>query len=115
MGSRSLQKGRDMILNEENLANYRRQLDIIGEIPSNKFDVPDFSALSDGDMDEFERRHLNELAEQTRNYDVREQMIVAENLDPFICFNAVGKWMDTTRGQLQQATTIFQPQEESNG
>ena len=105
--------------NEEEQMRRQRQLDVISMIPdqpaSNKFDVPDFGQLSDRDMEDFERRHLQELAEQTRKYDLNEQMVVAENLDPFVCFNAVGNWMNTTREQLAQASTIFQPQEEQNG
>ena len=132
MGSRSLSKEGIIFMNwtnEEEQMQRQRQLDVIGMIPdqkevvyadenpilSNKFDVPDFGQLTDKNMEEFERRHLQELAEQTRKYDLNEQMVVAENLDPFVCFNAVGKWMDMTRDQLAQASTIFQPQEESNG
>ena len=100
-----------MIMNEENIANHMRQLDIIGQIPSNKFDVPDLSGLTSEDMLDSERRHLNELAEQTRRYDETEQQVVAENLDPFICFNAVGKWMNDIRNQLEAAKQVFSEEE----
>lgn len=134
MGSRSLSKEGIIFMNwtnEEEMMRQQRQLDVIGMVPnlipdrneakeedpvlSNKFDVPDFGQLSKKNMEEFERRHLQELAEQTRKYDLNEQMVVAENLDPFVCFNAVGNWMNMTREQINQASNIFQLQEESNG
>ena len=118
-----------MRLNEESLAEHQRQIDVIGAIPSrpepqlefdevtydpetdnnpsNKFDVPDLSSLTSEDFTDFEKRHLKELAEQTNCYDEREQMVVAENLDPFICFNAVGKWMEEVRNQLAHANQLF--------
>lgn len=77
------------------------------DFSSNKFDVPNFSELTSEDMLDFEKRHLNDLAEQTRRYDEVEQKVVAENLDPFICFNAVGKWMNDIRNQLQAAKQVF--------
>ena len=95
---------------------HQRQLEVIGEIPTtNKIDVPDFGQYSKDDMEEFERRHLNELAEHTRRYDVNEQLVVAQNLDPFICYNVVGEWMEQTRNQLAQASSLFQTEEEQNG
>lgn len=105
-----------MLWNDESRAERERQLDIIGQIPSNKIDVPDFGQYSKDEMAEFERRHLMELAEQTKKYDLNEQMVVAENLDPFVCFNAVGKWMDMARGQIAQANALFNgPTEDQNG
>ena len=95
-----------MILNDENLKERDRQLDVIQE-------VPDFvQNLSTEDMLDFEVRHLKELAEQTKRYDEREQQVVAENLDPFICFNAVGKWMNDIRNQLATAKQVFSEEEQ---
>lgn len=95
-----------MILNDENLKERDRQLDVIQE-------VPDFvQNLSTEDMLDFEVRHLRELAEQTKRYDEREQQVVAENLDPFICFNAVGKWMNDIRNQLAMAKQVFSEEEQ---
>lgn len=90
-----------MILNEENLIERERQLDVITEIPDLLANV------STEDMLDFEQRHLKELAEQTRRYDENEQRVVAENLDPFICFNAVGKWMNEIREQMEAAKQVF--------
>ena len=83
------------------------------DFSSNKFDVPNFSELTSEDMLDFEKRHLNDLAEQTRRYDEVEQKVVAENLDPFICFNAVGKWMNDIRNQLQMAKQVFSEEDQS--
>lgn len=94
-----------MILNEENLIERERQLDVITEIPDLLANV------STEDMLDFEQRHLKELAEQTRRYDENEQQVVAENLDPFICFNAVGKWMNDIRNQLEAAKQVFSEEE----
>ena len=95
-----------MIINEENLIERQKQLDIITEVPDLLQNV------STEDMLDFEQRHLKELAEQTRRYDENEQRVVAENLDPFICFNAVGKWMNDIRNQIEMAKQVFSEEEQ---
>lgn len=95
-----------MIINEENLIERQKQLDIITEVPDLLKNV------STEDMLDFEQRHLKELAEQTRRYDENEQRVVAENLDPFICFNAVGKWMNDIRNQIEMAKQVFSEEEQ---
>ena len=95
-----------MIINEENIRERERQLDIITEVPDMLQNV------STEDMLDFEQRHLKELAEQTRRYDENEQRVVAENLDPFICFNAVGKWMNDIRNQIEMAKQVFSEEEQ---
>ena len=85
-----------------------RQLDLINMVPSNKFDVPNYNNLSQEQMDEFEKRHLQELADQTRKYDINEQQVVAENLDPFILYNALGDWMTSAREMMERGASIFQ-------
>lgn len=94
-----------MLLNEENLIEREKQLEMINEIP----DL--LTNISTEDMLDFEQRHLRELAEQTRRYDENEQRVVAENLDPFICFNAVGKWMNDIREQMEAAKQVFSDEE----
>lgn len=94
-----------MILNEENITERKRQLEMINSIPDLLTNV------STEDMLDFEQRHLRELAEQTRRYDEKEQQVVAENLDPFICFNAVGKWMNEIRNQVAKANELFNGEE----
>lgn len=94
-----------MLLNEENITERNRQLEMINSIPDLLTNV------STEDMLDFEQRHLRELAEQTRRYDEKEQQVVAENLDPFICFNAVGKWMNEIRNQVAKANELFNGEE----
>lgn len=93
---------------------YGRQIDVISTIPSNKFDNPNLNVYSKDQMDDFEVRHLQELAEQTRKYDFNEQRIVAENLDPFILYNALGAWMTSARDQLELGASIFTQQQGGN-
>lgn len=96
---------------EEGRREHQRQLDIINMIPSNKIDSPDLNVYSKEQMDEFEVRHLQELAEQTKRYDINEQQVVAENLDPFILYNALGSWMTAARDQLTLGASIFNQQQ----
>ena len=96
-----------MRYNKESLRDYERQLDIITAIPSNKVDNPNLNLYSQDKMEEFEIRHLNELAEQARRYDINEQKVVAENLDPFILYNALGSWLSQAREQLDKGASIF--------
>lgn len=103
-----------MIYNEEGKREYGRQLDIISNIPSNKIDSPNLNVYTKEQMDEFEIRHLQELADQTRKYDVNEQQIVAENLDPFILYNALGKWMTEARETMERGASLFQGGSDGN-
>ena len=97
-----------MIYSEEGKREYQRQLDVINMIPSNKVDNPNLNLLSKEQMDEFEVRHLQELADQTRNYDFNEQRVVAENLDPFILYNTLGDWMTSAREMMERGASLFQ-------
>ena len=97
-----------MRYSKEGLEEYGRQLDIISGIPSSKFDEPNLNRLTDDKMEEFEKRHLQELADQTRNYDMHEQQVVAECLDPFILYNALGKWLSEAREALDRGAALFQ-------
>lgn len=72
---------------------YKRKLDMISMIPSNKIDEHDLSRISDEDMREIEKRHLRELTEQAQNMDVNEQMATARGIRIEILFNAVGEYI----------------------
>lgn len=97
-----------MIFNEEGIRDYKRKIDLINNIPSNKIDSPNYNNYTEEQMEEFEMRHLQELAEQTKRYDINEQQVVAENLDPFILYNALGKWLTDARNALDRGASIFQ-------
>jgi len=79
-----------MIWGEE---EYGRQLDVIQAIPSNKTDGVNLNNIADDDMRDFERRHLKELTEQTRNMDADEQEAVAAGLNIAILHNAIGDYI----------------------
>ena len=97
-----------MRYNDEGIRDYKRKLDVINSIPSNKIDSPNLNAFSEEQMEEFEVRHLQELAEQTKRYDINEQKVVAENLDPFILYNVLGEWMTSAREMMERGASLFQ-------
>lgn len=104
-----------MIFDEDGRRDYGKKLDVISMIPSSKIDEPNLNRITDDKMEEFEKRHLQELAEQTRNYDVNEQQVVAENIDPFILYNVLGQWMTEARKALERGASIFQVSSSSQG
>ena len=73
--------------------NYQRQLDVIGQIPSNKFDAVDLSSLSDKAMSEFESQHERDLRAQIRAFDETDLQIVADEITKIgwtYTYNALG-------------------------
>ena len=73
--------------------NYKRQLDVIGQIPSNKFDAVDLSSLSDKAMSEFESQHERDLRAQIRAFDETDLKIVADEITKIgwtYTYNALG-------------------------
>lgn len=74
---------------------YRRQLDVITAVPSNKFDADDLSKHTRADMDEFNEKHLRDLRDQVHGYDEQELMAVAEEIAKInftILHNALGDY-----------------------
>ena len=82
---------------------YKRQIELIQSIPSNKIDEVNLKNISDEGMRDFERRHLRELTEQAVNMDVEEQIATAAGLRIEVLFNAVG---DYIRRQQEKNQTI---------
>ena len=72
---------------------YKRRIELINSIPSNKIDEVDLKNISDEGMRDFELRHLRELTEQALNMDSDEQMAVARVIRVEILFNAVGEYI----------------------
>ena len=72
---------------------YKRRIELINSIPSNKIDEVDLKNISDEGMRDFELRHLRELTEQALNMDSDEQMAVARGIRVEILFNAVGEYI----------------------
>ena len=72
---------------------YKRRIEMISSIPSNKIDDINLKNISDEGMRDFEKRHLRELTEQALNMDVNEQMALARGMRVEILFNAVGEYI----------------------
>ena len=72
---------------------YRMKLDLINSIPSNKFDTENLNGLSDDAMRDFEKRHLQELTDQTMKMDPDEQIAVAAGLNIAVLHNAMGEYI----------------------
>lgn len=100
-----------MILNEENIAERQRQLDVINMIPSNKFDEVPLNKLSDQAMDEFNEKHLRDLREQVMGYDEQELSVVAEAVTErgwTYTYNALGEYFDKVYRQREATKVINQ-------
>lgn len=72
---------------------YKRRIEMISSIPSNKIDEVNLKNISEEGMRDFEMRHLRELTEQAQNMDVNEQMALARGMRVEILFNAVGEYI----------------------
>ena len=76
--------------------DYKRQLDIIGQIPSNKFDAVDLSGLTDGQMAEYESQHERDLRAQVSAFDEKDKMIVVDEIlhdNWSIVWNVLGQYL----------------------
>ena len=78
---------------------YKRKLEMISMIPSNKIDDNNFNRYSEEEMRDFELRHLRDLTEQAQNMDVNEQMATARGIRIEILFNAVGEYITAQQAQ----------------
>ena len=72
---------------------YKRRLEVIGEIPSNKTDADNLNRYSEADMRDFEIRHLRELTDQAMKMDPDEQMATARGLNIAVLHNAIGDYI----------------------
>ena len=78
---------------------YKRRIELINSIPSNKIDDVNLKNISEEGMRDFEVRHLRELTEQTLNMDDNEQIAVAKGIKIEILFNAVGEFIKSQRAK----------------
>lgn len=88
---------------------YKKRLELINMIPSNKFDDVDLSKLPDQTMRDFEKRHLQELTDQTMKMDADEQMAVAAGLNIAVLHNAIGEYIkrqELKAAKLDEANDI---------
>jgi hypothetical protein len=73
--------------------NYKRQLDVITQIPSNKVDAIDLSGLSELQMAEYASQHERDLRAQIRAFDEDDLKIVADEITKIgwtFTYNALG-------------------------
>lgn len=81
---------------------YKRRIEMINSIPSNKIDDINLKNISDEGMRDFEKRHLRELTEQVLNMDDNEQIAVAKGIKIEILHNAVGEFITAQRAKNAQ-------------
>lgn len=80
---------------------YKRRIELINSIPSNKVDADNLNKYSVEDMRDFEKRHLQELTDQAMKMDPEEQMATARGLKIEVLHNAIGEYI--TRQELKAA------------
>lgn len=88
---------------------YQRRLDLINMIPSNKFDSENLNNIPDEAMRDFEKRHLQELTDQTMKMDPDEQAAVAAGIHIAILHNAMGEYIkrqELKAAKLDEANEI---------
>lgn len=100
-----------MILNDENIAERKRQLDVINMIPSPKFDSDPLKNISDQDMKRYDEKHLRDLHDQVMAYDEQELECVAEALVErgwTYAYNALGNYVEKIVKQKEATKVINQ-------
>lgn len=100
-----------MVLNEANIAERDRQIDVINAIPSNKVDEDPLKNLSEQDMSEFNAKHLRDLRDQVLAYDEEELRVVAEAVIErgwTFAYNALGEYVDRLYRQKEATKVINQ-------
>ena len=85
---------------------YKRRIEMISSIPSNKIDDINLKNISEEGMRDFEMRHLRELTEQATNMDVNEQIATAAGLRIEVLFNAVGDYIQRQQEKNQTIETL---------
>ena len=90
---------------------YKRQIELIQTIPSNKIDAVNLKNIPDDAMDQFNDKHLRELRVQINAYDVEELQAVSEAIVErcwMIPFNALGEYFNRIYNQKEAIRTINQ-------
>lgn len=90
---------------------YKRQLDLINTIPSNKFDSPNLNVYSEKDMERFEEHSERILREQIRAYSDNDLRIIADEITKIgwtYTYNALGEFFDRLYKQKEATLTINQ-------
>ena len=90
---------------------YKRKIEMISTIPSNKIDDVPLKNISDEAMDQFNDKHLRDLRDQVNAYDLEELQAVSEAIVErcwIIPFNALGEYFNTIYNQKEAIKTINQ-------
>lgn len=88
---------------------YRRQIELIQSVPSNKIDADNLNKYSAEDMRDFEKRHLQELTDQALKMDPEEQEATARGLNIAVLHNAIGEYIkrqELKAAKLDEASEI---------
>ena len=93
-----------MILNENS-----EGLDLIDHKQniSNKIDMVELKQITNREMEEYEKRHLQELTVQTEKMDNNEQYAVARGLNPFIMIDVVKEMMYRQNEHLKKIEGVL--------
>lgn len=92
-----------------NNPEYRRQIELIQSVPSNKIDADNLNKYSAEDMRDFEKRHLQELTDQALKMDPEEQEATARGLNIAVLHNAIGEYIkrqELKAAKLDEASEI---------
>lgn len=90
---------------------YKRKIEMISTIPSNKIDDVPLKNISDEAMGQFNDKHLRDLREQVNAYDLEELEAVSEAIVErcwIIPFNALGEYFNRIYNQKEAIKTINQ-------
>lgn len=97
-----------MILNENSeglgLIDHKQNI-------SNKIDMVELKQITNREMEEYEKRHLQELTEQTEKMDNNEQYAVARGLNPFIMIDVVKEMMYRQNEHLKKIEGVLKNEE----
>ena len=78
---------------------------------SNKIDMVELKKITNHEMEEYEKRHLQELTEQTEKMDGNEQYAVARGLNPFIMIDVVKEMMYRQNEHLRKIEGVLKSDE----
>lgn len=90
---------------------YKRKIELINTIPSNKIDNPNLNRYSEQDMERFEEHSDRMLREQIRAYNDHDLKIIAEEITKIgwtYTYNALGDFFDRLNKQKEATITINQ-------
>ena len=90
---------------------YRKRIEMISTIPSNKIDDVPLKNISDEVMDQFNEKHLRDLQDQVNAYDLEELQAVSEAIVErcwIVPFNALGEYFNRIYKQKEAIKTINQ-------